>query len=227
MKHFSVVVPTMWKYPPFLDFVRDLADFHLVDDIIIFNNNIAETPESDVFDHPKVTLINNPENIYVNPVFNRGVEMALNDNVCLLNDDVIFDFKIFYHVARTLNEHTGVIGISPGLEQFNQPPFTSGSIKIVPWQPGDHTFGFGCLMFINKGWWVPIPDEFVLYYGDNWIFDTCIIRNRQNYLITDALFHTPYAATCKDLPVADDMLMKEQDAFHWRIADFQSWVQRN
>lgn len=224
MKKFSIVVPTMWKYPPFLDFLKDLVEFEHVDDIIIFNNNISSTPTDDVFDNPKIRLVNNLQNTYVNPPFNRGVEMAKNDDICLLNDDVIFDFKIFYHVARVLNEHSGVVGISPGLAEFNQPPITSGAVKIVPWQPGDHTFGFGCLMFINRGWWIPIPDEFVLYYGDNWIFDTCVIRKRQNYLITDALFYTPYATTCKDLEVANDMLTQETAAFNWRIADFKNWV---
>lgn len=227
MKHFSIVVPTMWKYPPFLDFLVDLVEFHLIDDIIIFNNNIAETPASWIFEHPKITLVNNPENTFVNTPFNRGVEMAKNDNVCLLNDDVIFDLKIFYHVARVLNEHSGVVGISPGLAEFNQPPITSGAIKIVPWQPGNHTFGFGCLMFVNKGWWIPIPEDFKLYYGDNWIFDTCVARNRQNYLITDALFHTPYATTCKDLTVANEMLTQETDAFNWHIANFKQWIGRN
>lgn len=224
MRNFTFVVPTMWKYPPFVDFLKDLVEFHLVDDIIIFNNNLSETPQDIVFSHPKITLVNNPENIFVNPAFNRGVAMAKNDNVCLANDDIIFDLKVFYHVARVLNEHSGVIGVSPGLEQFGQKPFVSGAIKITPWQTGDHTFGFGCLMFVNKGWWIPIPNELLLYYGDNWIFDTCLIRQRQNYVITDLLFHTPYATTCKNFGPANEMLMRETDQFKWRIADFNQWV---
>jgi hypothetical protein len=224
-KKFTVVVPTMWRYPPFINFLRDLTDFDMVDDIIIHNNDFTKTPKSTVFNHPKITLINHRENIFVNPAFNHGVKHAKNDNVCLLNDDIIFDFKVFYHVARVLNEHSGVIGICPGLEQFKQPPFTSGSINIVPWKTGDHTFGFGCLMFVNKGWWIPIPDEFLIYYGDNWIFDTCLIRKRQNYLITDSLFHTPYASTTKDLEVANEMMKKETAVYRQRIEDFHRWVQ--
>ena len=225
MNKFTIVVPTMWRYAPFLNFIEDLVKFPSVDDIIIINNNINSTPINPILQHEKIRIVNHPQNVYVNPAFNQGVAMAKNDNICLLNDDIIFDLKVFYHVDRVLNEHSGVIGMCPGLAEFNQHPFVSGAIKIVPWKTGDHTFGFGSAMFVNKGWWIDIPNDFVLYYGDNWIFDTCIIRNRQNYLITDALHHTPYASTCKDLPVANDMLANEELAFNWHRKNFIDWVQ--
>lgn len=224
MKKFSIVVPTMWKYPPFLDFLKDLVEFPLITDIIIFNNNVDETPTDPILKHSKILLIHNSKNIFVNPAFNRGVELAQEDNVCLINDDIIFDLRVFYRVPQVLSEHSGVVGICPGLAEYNQPPITSGAIRFVPWQPGNHTFGFGCLMFINKGWWIPIPNEFVLYFGDNWIFDTCIIRGRQNYFITDMLFYTPYAQTCKDLPFVNEMLETEKTQFQWRIDSFNRWV---
>ena len=223
MNKFTIVVPTMWRYAPFLNFLEDLVEFDQVDDIIVINNNIASTPTNLVLQHSKIRMVNHPANVYVNPAFNQGVAMAKNDKICLLNDDMIFDFKIFYHVDRVLNEHSGVIGISPGLDEFNQPPFTSGAIKIIPWA-GHHSFGFGCLMFVHKAWWIDIPKEFALYYGDNWIFDTCIIRGRQNYLITDALHYTPYATTCKDLPVANSMLENEAAAFQWHKENFKRWI---
>lgn len=223
MKKFSIVIPTMWQYKPFLEFLQDLVKFHLVDEIIIINNNFTQTPRSDILSHEKIKMVNHPSNVYVNPAFNQGVAMSKNDNVCLLGDDTVFDLRAFYRVSDVLNEHSGVIGICPGAANFNQPPFESGSIKIIPWT-GQHTFGFGSVMFINKAWWIDIPQEFVLYYGDNWIFDTCLIRNRQNYLITDILHYTPYAATCKDLPEKDQMLKSESEAFQRYKRYFFEWV---
>jgi len=224
MNKFSVVIPTMWRYVPFLSFLRDLTKFDLIDDIIIINNNIHYTPSDDIFAHEKIRMINHPENIFVNPAWNQGVQLARNDKICILNDDMIFDLKMFYHVDTVLNEHSGVVGICPGLDEFNQPRFVSGAIKIVPWKNGDHTFGFGTLMFVHKAWWIDIPAEFVLYYGDNWIFDTCVIRGRQNYLITDALHFTPYATTCKEIPKNKEMLEIESTHFKWHKENFARLV---
>lgn len=223
MNKFSIVIPTMWRYAPFLNFLEDLVKFPTINDIIIINNNIEQTPSNDILTHEKIRMVNHPKNVYVNPAFNQGVSLSYNDKVCLLNDDVVFDLRVFYHVDKVLNEHSGVIGICPGKSEFNQPQFESGIIKIVPWQ-GQHTFGFGSVMFVHKAWWIDIPDSFVLYYGDNWIFDTCLIRNRQNYLITDILHYTPYASTCKTLPDGGDMLINEETAFNYMKQKFIEWV---
>lgn len=224
MNKFSVVIPTMWRYTPFLNFLQDLTKFDVVNDIIVINNNIADTPNNPILQHEKVRLINHPKNIYVNPAWNQGVHLSLNDKICILNDDMIFDLKMFYHVDAVLNEHSGALGICPGLAEFNQRPITSGAIQIVPWKSTDHTFGFGSLMFVHKAWWIDIPSDFVLYYGDNWIFDTCLIRSRQNYLITDALHFTPYATTCKEIPNNNEMLESEAEAFSWHKENFKKWV---
>ena len=222
---YTVVVPTMWKFAPFLDFVQDLVDFELVGEVIIHNNNAAATPRHQVLAHPKVRLITHPENIKINPVFNHGVQTARYSRICLLNDDVIFDLRIFYRVYDVLTPENGVAGISPGLAQFKQIPFKDGSIRVVPWT-GQHTFGFGCLMFVHRQSYVPIPDTFTLYYGDNWIFDTALRQGKTNYLITDALFHTPYAATCKDLPDIDRNLSVEQAAFDRAMSEFLAGLRK-
>ena len=54
----SVVVPTLWKYEPFLDFVSSLVQVGTIGEIIIINNNQSATPIHDVLSHPKVKLIN-------------------------------------------------------------------------------------------------------------------------------------------------------------------------
>lgn len=220
MNQFSIVVPTMWKYKPFIDFVVDLVDFPMVGEIIIINNAIQDTPDHPILHDPKIKLYNFPKNIYVNPAFNLGVAASRFDNICLLNDDMVFDFKIFQKVSKVISPTVGVIGISPGLEQFKQDQFKTGNIKIIPWT-GQHTFGFGCLMFIHKLAYEPIPDSFVLYYGDNWIFDTALARGFTNYVITDAWSYTPYAQTCKDMAEKDQMLESETSAFRQAMTEYR------
>jgi len=224
--NFTIVVPTMWKYPPFLRFLRDLVDFPLVEEVVLINNNRSETPDDPVLVDSKIRMIVPEQNIYVNPAFNIGVELSNTDNICLLNDDLVFDLKILMHVQRSMNLGVGVMGICPGLAEFNQTPFTSGTVQIVPWN-GQHTFGFGCLMFVHKKNWLPIPESFKLYYGDNWIFDTALMRGLTNYMITDALFHTPYATTCKDMQEKTELLDAETEPFHRAMAELRQQLAGN
>lgn len=202
----------MWKYPPFLSFLKDLVKFHMVDEVIIINNNIIQMPNDDILDHPKVRMISMPNNIFVNPAWNMGVAEARNSKVCILNDDLIFDLKCFYHVDSVLAAESGVVGICPGMAEFQQPPFVSGAVQILPWKD-QHTFGFGCLMFVHKDWYIPVPQGLEIYYGDNWIFDTCLVRGRTNYIITDLLYCTPFAATTKGMGNVDDRLEREGNIY--------------
>lgn len=223
---FSIIVPTLWRYAPFVDFIKDLVKFDMVDDIIIINNNVAATPQDPVLHHWKVRLVNEPENTGVNPAWNKGVTGAKNDKICILNDDVVFDLKMFYHVDSVLTPESGVVGICPGVKDFNQPPFVSGVIKVIPWT-GQHTYGFGCLMFVHRAWWVEIPAGLKIYYGDNWIFDTCLSRGRTNYIITDALFHTPYATSTGQLENIGGIHAVEQPIYNQAYAEFRASLARH
>lgn len=219
--NYSVVVPTLWRYPFFVDFLKDLVRFPMVDDIVVINNNMAATPVDDIFQHAKIRMIAQGENIGVNPAWNLGVQISRNNKVCIVNDDVIFDLKMFYHVDTVLSPASGVVGICPGVADFGQPPVVSGAIKILPWA-GQHTYGFGCLMFVHRAWWIDIPAGLRIYYGDNWIFDTCLARGRTNYIITDALFHTPYATSTKELPNINGIHAVEQPIYNQAMLEFRA-----
>lgn len=216
---FSIVIPTMWKYKPFTNFLKNLVQFPLVDEIIIINNDDSSTPSDPVLTHEKIKMVSFGKNIYVNPAWNYGVDRSKNNNICILNDDVIFDLKLFYHVEPILSTDVGVIGLCPGHAEHNQPPFVNGSINIQPWA-GEHTMGFGCLMFVHKESWVDIPDALKVYYGDNWIFDTSLWRRKTNYIITDLLHFTPYAQTTGGM--INDFMNKETTMYNPLLNDFKT-----
>lgn len=191
---FSVVIPTMWKYKPFTGFLKDLVKFPLVDEIIIINNDNSVTPTDDILNHEKITMVDYGHNIYVNPAWNAGVKLSKNKKICIVNDDIIFDLRLFYKVDDVLSLNSGVLGLCPGSKDFNQPQFTDGSIDIVPWQ-GEIIFAYGSLMFVHKDSWIDIPEDLKVYYGDNWIFDSWIMRGCTPWLITNLLHYTSYATT--------------------------------
>ena len=216
----------MWKYGPFVEFLEDLLECSDVHEVLLFDNARDRRPESTVFGHSKLKIFEYGVNTGVNKPWNLGVEKAQCSKVLILNDDVIFDFRIFSKVRPYLNGQCGVVGICPGVADFKQPPFTSGLIKIIPWN-GQHTYGFGCMMFVHKDWWAPIPDGLFIYYGDNWIFDTCLIRGQTNYIITDALFHTPFATSTKELTDVNEIHKKEQPIYNRSITEFRLKTQLN
>ena len=198
---FSVVIPTMWKYEPFVNFLKDIVECPSVDEVIIINNAVDLTPaeyDKSLRHHEKIIEISYGENIFVNPAWNIGVQTSRNKKVCIINDDIIFDLRLFHHADRVLNEHTGVLGLCQGSTDWNQPTLIDGSIDIRPWN-NEVISAYGCLMFVHKDWWIDIPSDLKVYFGDNWIFDTCLMRGLHPHIITNLLFHTPYAVTSRDL----------------------------
>ena len=208
---FSVVIPTMWKYPPFLDFLRVLNDHPWVGEIIIIDNAYQDRPGLVNLD--KVTLLAKDHNIFVNPAWNWGVDKAKNNRVCILNDDLAFDSELFQKMDAIYNTtNFGTAGLCPGVEFWGQPPITDGAIDIIPWT-GQGIHGFGCLMFVDKRNWVPIPDGMNLYWGDNFIFDNHSKMGKQNYLITNMKHETPFAATVTKIGSIEGIIEKEKAVY--------------
>lgn len=190
----SLVIPTMWKFKPFVDFISNVARLSVVDDIIIINNDVINTPNHPVWSNSKIRLIDFGKNIGVNPAWNYGVELSKNEKIIIMNDDVITDLKLFFKVDEFLSKDIGLLGLCAGRPEFNQFAITNGNINFIPWQ-GEHTFGFGSLFCVHKRNWNTIPDGLVVYYGDNWAFDTQLRMGRKNWLIVNCFFHSPWATT--------------------------------
>ena len=212
----SVVVPTLWRFAPFLDFVDSLTRLPVIDEIIIINNNISATPPHKAVTHPKVKMIYCEKNIYVNPAWNLGVAKSKNKNVCVINDDIIVDLKLFFKVDEFLTRDMGLVGFCPGRPEFNQPPITNGEIEFMPWQ-GQHTFGCGSLFFIHKDNWNVIPDGLNVFYGDNWAFDTQIYMSRQNWIITNCFFYSPWATSTTSLGNPHAILDQENPIYQMAL----------
>lgn len=210
---YSIVIPTMWRYDKFTHFLKKLVESDRVEEIIIINNDPENTPIDEVLENSKILLEEfNGENIFVNPAWNHGVLASKNEKVCIVNDDVEFDLKLFNKIDPLYDKDFGVIGLCPGESDFNQHPITDGNIDIIPWN-GEHTYGFGCLMFVKKSNWKPIPTGLKIYYGDNFIFDNALSEGKINYIITNLKFTTPFAKTTSDTNITKGMLEIEQQIY--------------
>lgn len=215
----SYIVPTMWFYEPFLDFVEQLVKVPEIKEVIIINNDVKRTPSHPVLDHSKVILCNCSENIYVNPSWNLGVKLSSAEKICIANDDIIVDLKLFPIADDFVTPQVGLLGISPGRPEFGQQPLVNGSIDILPWNR-EHTFGFGSLFFLHKNNWIDIPNELLVYYGDNWIFDIQIRKRNPIFIITNCFFYSPWAQTTGK--IRNEFMDRESAAYAQILSQFSS-----
>jgi len=166
MDKYSVIIPTLWKSNRTKQLLSDLNDCEYVDEIIVINNQLTDVLDVKV---EKVRHISFGKNIYVNPAWNKGIELAKNECVALCNDDINFDTNIFSLITKEILNKAGIIGMGEGNygEHIDKstPPF------IQMWRPGINDWGWGCLIFLNKKDWEPIPNNIKIWYGDNFIKD--------------------------------------------------------
>jgi hypothetical protein len=167
----TVVIPTLWKANTFEQQLNNLCSSNYIDEIILINNNKDNTPNYKILDNKKILHIKCDKNIIVNPAWNLGVILSKNNNICLLNDDIVFDINVFEFMSK--NKDKTLCGIS----MYNM----QGELKLVP--ADIRTHGFGCMMFIRKDCYNIIPDSLLYLYGDDYLFIMNKRKGNHNYYI--------------------------------------------
>ena len=215
---FSVVMATMWRCPNTTEsLLTSLTQHELVDEIILINNDVERTPDLPILMNKKIRFLNQNTNIGVNPAWNLGVEKSKNDLICIVNDDITFDVKLFDKIQNRLKPNSGVYGLIIGDPKLGQPPTTDGSIDFIEWKKGDCIHCFGQLMFIHKEDWVPILKELVINFGDDWIIHNQLLKRNKIWLIYNIHFfsETSPTVTDKTIPlIARYDFNTEQNIYH-------------
>lgn len=160
---YTVVIPTMWKANQFL--LRMLEVYEQSDyikEVVIIDNDRAKRP---VFDCSKVRILEQKENIFVNPAWNIGVHAAQTDKIILANDDIfINDFAAVMQEIDSKLKDLYIIGChSDNYTDKKQ------SIKIEKAAP-ERNYGFGCFMVFKKNSYEVIPNDLKVAFGDDWLF---------------------------------------------------------
>ena len=157
---FTAIIPTLWKSPRITQLIADLCACEFVGEVIVIDNNPSEyrpTPES-----AKLSIHLMPENTYVNPSWNYGVERSQFENILICNDDINFN-PSFLGIYDDSLQHTGIIGMDFSNYQLK----ADHNIHLKPMK--DRPYGWGCLMLIHKSKYVPIPDDLLIANGDDWL----------------------------------------------------------
>lgn len=158
---FSVIIPTMWRSVRILGMLHRLYRSEYVDEIIIIDN---DKDSRLFFSNKKTRILEQEENIFVNPAWNLGIKEAKNENICILNDDVTFDVDdVFKAASQVLSDNpSSCLGVHPVSYKGYK-----DEVKIA--EGSSIGSGWGCCIFLNKENWVDIPDQIKIWFGDNWI----------------------------------------------------------
>jgi hypothetical protein len=159
----SVIIPTLWKSDFILRLIEGLVANPYVYEIIIIDNNPKSRLNFD-FHSLKIKLFEQEENIYVNPAWNFGVNNSSCENICICNDDIIFDSGKLFEIISTKIRLDTIFGCHPYCFNVNNIKHTFKSLK-------GHAIGegWGCILFFKKNNYIPVPDELKIFYGDNWL----------------------------------------------------------
>jgi glycosyltransferase involved in cell wall biosynthesis len=160
----SIIIPTLWKSDYIFKTIRDFTycDLEGMELIIIDNANSDYN-----FYANGLTMVKQPENIFVNPAWNLGVEMAKNDIICLLNDDISINLETLYANISRFPEY-GMIGFDA-----NRNLTQSENADDEVWELEKATcrsLGFGCMMIMPKSHYEPIPSDLKIYFGDDMLY---------------------------------------------------------
>lgn len=185
----SVIVPTMWKFAPFPDFLWDILEHPCVGQVILINNDHKHTPQHKIFTHAKILVLDFGQNIFVNPAWNAGAYYAKYPILCFINDDILFDLRIFARVLDKKDEY-GMIGL------FHHDKQIDCKDIIVIDRKDEFPNAIGMVFFILQKNWIDIPSELNVHYGDYFLWEV-MGKSKPLLFIKNLLNWTPESQTSK------------------------------
>ena len=174
----SVIMPTMWKPKMVMATIKQIVEQPAVGELIIIDNSENDSNAFDIFhtEFPKVVYINEGKNTYVNPAWNKGASLAKYDKLLFINDDVETDWSFVNALEEYITEDKGMIGAGVSCWQYKEQYEGSGGVVPIGHRPNC----YGCVFAIHKNSYLPIPEDLLIHYGDDWLFTK---SGKQNYEI--------------------------------------------
>jgi glycosyltransferase involved in cell wall biosynthesis len=187
----SFIVPTLWKCNVLYESINSFIDAEIEGaEFIIIDNANSDFNDKDII------CLKQKENIGVNPAWNLGVKTAKNDLVCLLNDDITFNFKTLKTNLPTIVEMSSecMIGFdaNQNFSDILNEDLETFHFKTAPCR----TLGFGCMMILSKKNYIEIDERMKIYCGDDLLYwwnkdkHQRIIYNIENLKSTGYLSYT-------------------------------------
>jgi len=191
----------MWKCDRFQQTLRELNKHPLVGEIIVIDNTSNDLK----IELPKLIHILEGKNTFVNPAWNKGVALSKFDKIILLSDDNWMDWNILESLNSFITDEIGIIGMHWKNIEID---YTTEPILI----PTNHRSGnFGTVMFFHKNNWIPIPEVFKIWGGDDWLFVANRRLGKQNYLLSNFKVEGFISLSSNGEPNSEIEILKEND----------------
>jgi len=206
----SVIVPTMWKPQHMLRMLPMLDKHPLVGEIILIDNKKEDANHDLLASLTKLNYLPQEQNIFVNPAWNLGVQLAKYDKLFILNDDCLINLTTLPLIYENITTDIGMLGYSAlsyctyTLESYdtlcNSGFGVDFSMQIIDPRDYPKTSGmphvyYGSAFYIHKQNYHHIPEVFKIHYGDLYIYLKNLKNGIHNYTIEDGFVMTMISGT--------------------------------
>jgi hypothetical protein len=184
----SVVIPTLWAPGEafVLKLLRRLSRMAEVGEILLIDNRPEAAPRG-LGGIAKVRHLPQPQNLFVNPSWNLGVEQARLPLVALCNDDILPPRRLLRLAMAALRDNPalpiGLIGTDKSCFEKCPRQEAKGSSRGRLRTVQQRRYGYGCLMVMRRSCYTPIPDWIRIYGGDDWLFQQQLQQGRLNLAV--------------------------------------------
>ena len=168
----TFIIPTLWKSDKIKGTIESIIKSDRKDvELIIIDNLNSNYSTSD----PRITVVKVKNNIYVNPAWNIGATLARNEYICLLNDDISLNVDCLLNNFEKFKESApdfGMIGLHNDniINGLNSNSINSDNDNLELEELDCRVYGFGCMMILKKANYVQIPNEFKVFFGDDYLY---------------------------------------------------------
>jgi hypothetical protein len=219
---FSITLPTLWKSEYIFDMLKRYDESEYVKEIIIVDN--AYSSQRDLSHIKKLVHIKEPHNTYVIPAYNKLVRTATTDLIVLSSDDIYFDVESYLYI---LNEIHNQIGFqNAGIIGAHSDNFDEGvelNPKIEPFNPKDNITGWGVLIAFHKSTWLPLPEQFKIWYADNWMQ---LVMSNKIYQMRKFPIKTKMSTTSSS-PEFQSVVNQDTHEWHKLLAKIKNCIELN
>lgn len=202
----SVVIPTLQQSQHLGELLQLLQRSDVVGEVVVVNNADRPLPHRTA----KTTVLDPGRNLFVNPSWNLGVRHCRHRNLLICNDDVLFDAGVLDFADHALTAGSGAIG--PDRSCFREELEGAGpdQPELVP--TDRRTWGWGTMMFMPRRHYVPVPEDLLIWAGDDWVFRH---QRRQNHLLRGVTIQTVMGSTSRQARFSEQ---KNADLVRFREA---------
>lgn len=181
---FSVIIPTLFRCPSITsELLHTLYEDDAVSEVILIDNTVFHDPIPNIPFHSKLVMHSSGKNLYVNPSWNYGTELAKESLIAILNDDIVISNNLFSILSTVNFKEIGIIGACHPMIQQEENPKRFENLDVAILSLNFRSWGFGVFMAMHKDTYIKIPEDMLVWCGDDYLFNQIMNKGKENYVL--------------------------------------------